>query len=119
MARCSVQIVFGLLLLLKVFRIESATIVNSDDKTPLNVAIIGAGASGLTTARHALAYGHDVTVYEQAEELGGVWIYSDEVGKDKYGLNVHTAMYKGLRYVFKFDCCIFSFNRLNSRHKHQ
>lgn len=104
MAWYPVKIVVGLLVLLKVCYIESATIVSTNNKTPLNIAIIGAGASGLTAARHALAYGHDVTVYEQAEELGGVWVYTDETGKDKYGLNVHTAMYKGLRFVFLCVC---------------
>lgn len=63
----------------------------------LNVAVIGAGTSGLCAAKYALKEGFNVTVYEQNEVLGGIWWYTDQTGKDKYGLNVHTAMYQGLR----------------------
>lgn len=66
----------------------------------LNVAVIGAGPSGLVSAKYALEQGFRVTVFEQGEEVGGIWVYTDKVGKDKYGNNVHTAMYKGLRQVF-------------------
>ncbi len=38
-----------------------------------SVAIIGAGFSGLATAIGLIAAGHDVTVYERAEDVGGVW----------------------------------------------
>ncbi|MEO6037057.1 MAG: NAD(P)/FAD-dependent oxidoreductase [Saprospiraceae bacterium] len=37
------------------------------------IAIIGAGLSGLVTAKTLLEYGHDVTVFEKEPELGGVW----------------------------------------------
>lgn len=37
-----------------------------------------------------------VTAYEQASEIGGTWVYTDDIGKDKYGLDVHSSMYKGL-----------------------
>ncbi|WP_461538549.1 FAD-dependent oxidoreductase [Spongorhabdus nitratireducens] len=40
-----------------------------------NVAVIGAGASGLIAARELLAEGHQVTVFEQREGVGGVWRY--------------------------------------------
>lgn len=53
--------------------------------------------AGLVSAKHSITQGHAVTVYEQNEELGGVWVYTDQTGKNKYGVNVHTAMYKGLR----------------------
>ncbi|RRE00671.1 NAD(P)/FAD-dependent oxidoreductase [Mycobacteroides abscessus subsp. massiliense] len=38
-----------------------------------SVAIIGAGFSGLAAAVQLIAAGHDVTVYERAEDIGGVW----------------------------------------------
>ncbi|MGC7215433.1 FAD-dependent oxidoreductase, partial [Mycobacteroides abscessus subsp. massiliense] len=38
-----------------------------------SVAIIGAGFSGLAAAVQLIAAGHDVTVYERAEDVGGVW----------------------------------------------
>lgn len=53
--------------------------------------------AGLVTAKHSIAHGHEVTVFEQNEELGGVWVYTDQTGKNKYGVNIHSAMYKGLR----------------------
>lgn len=68
-----------------------------ESKVPLDVAVIGAGPGGLFSAKHALAHGHRVTVYEQSDEIGGVWVYTNETGKNKYGLDIHTAMYKGLR----------------------
>lgn len=61
-----------------------------------NIAIIGAGAAGLSAARHSLAAGHRVTVFEQTERLGGTWVYRDAVGTDADGLNVHSSMYEGL-----------------------
>lgn len=39
----------------------------------LRVAIIGAGVSGIVTARTLRAMGVDVDVYEQRPDLGGVW----------------------------------------------
>jgi len=63
----------------------------------LNVAVIGAGTSGLCAAKHCLEQGFKVTVYEQTEAIGGIWWYTDKTGKDEYGLNIHSAMYKSLR----------------------
>ncbi|MGH8807747.1 MAG: FAD-dependent oxidoreductase, partial [Noviherbaspirillum sp.] len=37
----------------------------------MHIAIIGAGIAGLTCARHLLAQGHDVIVYEKGESVGG------------------------------------------------
>lgn len=63
----------------------------------LNIAVIGAGTSGLCAAKYALQQGFKVTVYEQTETIGGTWWYTDKTGKDQYGINIHTAMYQGLR----------------------
>lgn len=65
--------------------------------TILNVCVIGTGTAGLCAAKYALQNGFNVTVYEQQEVLGGTWWYSDQTGKDKYGVGIHTAMYQGLR----------------------
>lgn len=35
-------------------------------------------------------------VFEQTDQLGGTWVHTDEVGKDKNGLDVHSSMYQGL-----------------------
>jgi dimethylaniline monooxygenase (N-oxide forming) len=37
------------------------------------VAVIGAGPSGLATAKHALEAGFDTTVFEASDDLGGQW----------------------------------------------
>ncbi|MBP6829064.1 MAG: NAD(P)-binding domain-containing protein [Saprospiraceae bacterium] len=37
------------------------------------IAIVGAGLSGLVTAKTLLEYGHEVTVFEKESEIGGVW----------------------------------------------
>lgn len=40
------------------------------------IAVIGAGLSGLVTAKTLLEYGYDVQVYEKENEIGGVWASS-------------------------------------------
>lgn len=73
--------------------------LNNGKANALNVAVIGAGPSGIVSAKYAIEQGFKVTVYEQGEEVGGVWVYTDRFGKDKYGNEIHTALYKGLRQV--------------------
>ncbi|KAH1015166.1 hypothetical protein HUJ05_012935 [Dendroctonus ponderosae] len=63
----------------------------------MRVGIIGAGAAGLAAARHVSSYGFDLDVFEMGAQLGGTWVYTDDVGKDRYGYPVYSAMYKGLR----------------------
>ncbi|MEM7567844.1 MAG: NAD(P)/FAD-dependent oxidoreductase, partial [Pseudomonadota bacterium] len=41
--------------------------------TRKRVAVIGAGVSGLAAGRAFKARGHDVTILERAQDLGGVW----------------------------------------------
>lgn len=60
----------------------------------MKIAIIGAGFSGLATARHLRDFGHDVTVFEKVHDVGGVWsttrLYpgvSTQNGKDTYCLS--------------------------------
>lgn len=94
------KFVFGLLVALIINQIN-ARILHSEKSPILNVAVIGAGTSGMASAKHTIAQGFDVTIYEQGEELGGVWWYTDKTGKDQYGVDIHTAMYQGLRYTFQ------------------
>lgn len=61
------------------------------------IAVIGAGLAGLCAAKYAKQSGHLVTVFEQCGEIGGTWVYSNSIGKDEHGLNIHTSMYENLR----------------------
>lgn len=63
----------------------------------MRVCIIGAGIAGLCSARHSLSNGLETIVYEQSDDIGGTWQYTDDVGINKYGIDVHTSMYKHLR----------------------
>lgn len=89
------QILCVIFIVLNIYYIDAAAVKNGKK----SIAVIGAGVSGLVSARHSLADGHEVTVYEQQDELGGVWVYTDQIGKNEYGVDIHTAMYKGLRFV--------------------
>lgn len=49
--------------------------------TPKNnkkLLIVGAGASGLPSLRHALMYGVDVTCFELTNQVGGLWNYKPQ-----------------------------------------
>ncbi|KAH7863167.1 hypothetical protein Vadar_014169 [Vaccinium darrowii] len=68
----------------------------------LKVAVIGAGVSGLVTARELLREGHRVVVYEKSNQLGGIWVYdprteSDPLGIDPNRERVHSSLYFSLR----------------------
>lgn len=45
-----------------------------------HVAVIGAGAGGLSAARHLLSDGHEVTVFELGSYIGGLWVYDNDNG---------------------------------------
>lgn len=62
----------------------------------MKVAVIGAGAAGLISIKHSLDYGCDVTAFEQSDRIGGTWVYSENVGTNKFGIEVHSSMYKNL-----------------------
>lgn len=61
------------------------------------VCIVGAGTAGLCAARRSLEEGFSVTIYEQTNNVGGTWVYTDQIGTDEYGIDVHSSMYQGLR----------------------
>jgi cation diffusion facilitator CzcD-associated flavoprotein CzcO len=39
----------------------------------VRIAVIGAGAAGLTSAKQALELGHDAVVFERHQAIGGIW----------------------------------------------
>lgn len=62
----------------------------------MKLAIIGAGVAGLAATRRGIEFGCEVTVFEQTDKVGGTWNFTEEIGKDKNGLDIHTSMYKNL-----------------------
>ncbi|XP_043256572.1 dimethylaniline monooxygenase [N-oxide-forming] 3-like [Colletes gigas] len=65
----------------------------------MKIAVIGAGSCGLAALRHCTSgtYDCEVVCYEKTDQVGGTWVYTEETGLDRYGLPIHTSMYKNLR----------------------
>ena len=69
----------------------------------LKIAIVGAGPSGLCSARHLTtsARNFQVRVFEKGSKVGGTWVYSsdrdEQFPTDSGTISVHSSMYKNLR----------------------
>ncbi len=62
----------------------------------MDVAVIGAGASGLAALRH-LARKPKIfkpVAFEHSSVVGGLWVYREKQLKGAYG---HTSIYQNLR----------------------
>jgi cation diffusion facilitator CzcD-associated flavoprotein CzcO len=72
------------------------------DRQARRCAVIGAGAAGLSAARHLLADGHDVVVYEAGSYVGGLWVYDNDNGRSVAYSSLHinseprTTAYEGV-----------------------
>ena len=66
------------------------------------VCVIGAGVSGLASARELLREGHDVTVMEQSSGVGGQWLY------DPRTAGAHSSMYFSVRLISPRELTCFS-----------
>ncbi|XP_070493552.1 senecionine N-oxygenase [Chironomus tepperi] len=62
----------------------------------MKLCVIGSGAAGLAAAKNGMNSGCEVIVFEQSNQVGGTWVYDENIGKNKYGINVHSSMYQGL-----------------------
>jgi cation diffusion facilitator CzcD-associated flavoprotein CzcO len=54
------------------------------------VAVIGAGAAGLCSAKHLIGKGIDVVVYEMGTQIGGLWVYENDNGLSPAYLSLHV-----------------------------
>ena len=63
------------------------------------VAVIGAGAAGLAALRRLASRPTEFlpVAYEQTANVGGTWVYTEQIGKDNEGFPLHVSMYKNLR----------------------
>jgi cation diffusion facilitator CzcD-associated flavoprotein CzcO len=55
------------------------------------VAVIGAGASGLCSAKYLLQAGFDVTVFEIGSQIGGMWCFNNDSGRSSAYRIPHAA----------------------------
>ncbi|TVU40253.1 hypothetical protein EJB05_13706, partial [Eragrostis curvula] len=77
---------------------------------PKKVCVVGAGVSGLVSARELRREGHEVTVMEQSGGVGGQWLYDlrTDAG-DPLGLaGVHSGIYASLRLIVPREAMSFS-----------
>ena len=76
-----------------------------------SIAVVGAGAAGLVTAREAMDAGHDVTVFEQSDRVGGLWVYRESAESDPLGQHpaerLHGSLYASLRTNLPRDLMAF------------
>ncbi len=59
----------------------------------MKVVVIGSGLAGLTAAAYMCREGHDVTIYEQYSEIGGV---TTTIHKDGYSWDIGPLLLEGL-----------------------
>lgn len=73
--------------------------------TSKRIAVIGAGAAGIVTAKTLLHAGFDVTVLEAGSQLGGMWNYDNDNGMSVAYRNLHinTDTYVTQLKDFPFD----------------
>lgn len=73
---------------------------------------MGAGAAGLATARQLVRAGLEPIVFEAEPEIGGTWVYTEDVESDPLGRDpdrkrIHTSMYADLRTNLPRDLMAF------------
>lgn len=67
------------------------------------VAIIGAGACGLTTAKYLLQAGFDVTLFEIGSQIGGMWCYNNDSGRSSAYRTLHINTSRGVTRFSDYD----------------
>lgn len=59
------------------------------DAVTAHYAIIGAGAGGLSAAKHLRAKGLSVTIFEAGSKVGGLWVYNNDSGMSPAYRSLH------------------------------
>jgi cation diffusion facilitator CzcD-associated flavoprotein CzcO len=62
--------------------------------TTSHVCVIGAGPSGLTSAKNCLEAGLEVTVFEKNDKVGGIWVFNASTGHSSAYENTHIISSK-------------------------
>lgn len=76
----------------------------ADQEGKIKICVIGAGAAGLCAIRHlAPNTKFETIVYEQMNEIGGIWVYKEQDDFDENGLPIHSSMYQNLRYLISIS----------------
>jgi hypothetical protein len=77
----------------------------------MKVAVVGAGPAGLVSARELLRHQCDIVVYESTDQVGGVWVYDEQVDDDPLGVDclrpVRSSLYETLRTNLPRDLMAF------------
>ncbi len=60
----------------------------------MRAAVIGAGASGLVTAKLLIESGVDTTIYEAGSHVGGLWVYENDNDQSIAYRNLHINTHK-------------------------
>lgn len=72
---------------------------NTENGAERRACVIGAGASGVISAKNLLSLGFDVTVYEAGSYVGGVWKYDNDNGYSVAYRNLHVNSEKRITQV--------------------
>ena len=67
------------------------------------IAVIGAGASGICMAKYLLESGADVTVFEMGTKIGGLWCYDNDNGASSIYKTLHINTARNLTRFHDFD----------------
>ncbi|KAH7643799.1 dimethylaniline monooxygenase [Dermatophagoides farinae] len=72
--------------------------INNNNGQRQRVCIVGVGAAGLCALRHLNMRSDcfELTAFEQDDNIGGTWKFTEHVGMTPDGLPVHSSMYKNL-----------------------
>ena len=69
-----------------------APVLGPNQRGGKRVAIVGAGASGLCSAKYLLQAGFDVTDFEIGTQIGGMWCYNNDSGRSSaYRTHINTS----------------------------